>query len=70
MLWDAGDTGSQDSPDPHTHRAYSPGETGMSWVLRGHGYEASNLMRGDGRRDWFGRYTEAIVGPIICKGPW
>lgn len=34
-----------------------------------HGYEASKLMRGDGRRDWFGRYTEASIGPIVCKGP-
>uniref|UniRef100_A0A452S405 HAUS augmin like complex subunit 5 n=1 Tax=Ursus americanus TaxID=9643 RepID=A0A452S405_URSAM len=30
VLWDARDTGSQDSPDPHTHGAYSPRERGMS----------------------------------------
>lgn len=41
----------------------------MSWMLRGHGYEASKLMRGDGRKDWFRRYTEASVGPIVCKAP-
>lgn len=68
MLGDAGDTVSQ-ALIPALTGLTVQGETGMSWGLGGHGYEASKLVRADGRRDWFGEILRPVGDPVCARGP-